>query len=144
MIKKNFYFNLILFLTIIFTITLKTEAIIVDRILAKVNNEIITQSELEEQLDDLRDELLQNYKPEEVEKVLSKQRLELLGKLIETKILMQEAKKLNITLSDEEVDKEVNKNREQVKGHFESEEKFLDALQQKGLNPDSLKEKIQK
>ncbi|MBI5417933.1 peptidylprolyl isomerase [Candidatus Poribacteria bacterium] len=141
--KKNFYLSLF-FLTALLIYTLKTEAVIIDRIMAKINNEIIAQSELEEQLDSLREELLQNHKPEEVDNDIKNRKTELFGKMIEAKLMLQEAKRLNVAVGDDEIDKEVEKNIKQLKNNFPDETKYLEALQQKGLNPDTFKEKLEK
>ncbi|MBI5207612.1 MAG: SurA N-terminal domain-containing protein, partial [Candidatus Firestonebacteria bacterium] len=123
---------------------LEVHSIIIDKIMAKVNNEVITQSEIEEQIDALREELLKNYKPEDVENVIKKQRIEILGKTIETKLMLQEAKRLNVKVNETEVDKEVEKEEAKLKENFPDTEKFLEYLKSKGLNPDSLKEKLTK
>ena len=71
--------------------------LIVDRILATVNGEIITLSEFEK----YKSMLLMGAAEKPLDAEADRQ---LLGQLIEKKLVLQEAKKLEITLKDKEVD----------------------------------------
>ena len=75
-----------------------------DGIAAIVNTEIITVSELQTEMGDEFFRLKARYEGDELKERLSQKRLEVLNVLIERKLLLQEAKAKNISVSDEEVD----------------------------------------
>jgi len=75
-----------------------------DGIAAIVNTEIITVSELQTEMGDEFFRLKARYEGDELKERLSQKRLEVLNVLIERKLLLQEAKAKQITVSDEEVD----------------------------------------
>ena len=75
-----------------------------DGIAAIVNTEIITVSELQAEMGDEFFRLKARYEGDELKERLSQKRLEVLNLLIERKLLLQEAKAKQISVSDEEVD----------------------------------------
>lgn len=75
-----------------------------DGIAAIVNTEIITVSELQTEMGDEFFRLKARYEGDELKERLSRKRLEVLNLLIERKLLFQEAKAKNVSVSDEEVD----------------------------------------
>ncbi|MBW2060818.1 MAG: SurA N-terminal domain-containing protein [Deltaproteobacteria bacterium] len=77
-----------------------TEAEIVDRIVAVVNGDIITLQEV-----DLRLKAFLKQKPTQDRTQINQIRRQILEMLIERKLLQQENKKLGITVSDNEVDR---------------------------------------
>ncbi len=95
-------------------------AVVVDRIAAVVNNEVITLSEVDSQLPG----------PAASQEERARLRRETLDRLIEATLVSQEAAKANITVTDQEVDAEMAAVREREKL---SEEEFVRALEQEGL-----------
>lgn len=77
---------------------------VTDGIAAIVNTEIITVSELQTEMGDEFFRLKARYDGDEFKERLSQKRLEILNLLIERKLLVQEAKAKNISVSDQEVD----------------------------------------
>ncbi len=77
---------------------------VIDRIVALVNNEVITLSELEEAGSRLFRQLIETTPPGEREEKLKKARREILEQLIENKILEQEIRKRKVEVSEREVD----------------------------------------
>lgn len=77
---------------------------VVDRIVALVNNEVVTLSELEEVGRRLFEQVQQATLPSEREEKLKKAKEEVLDQLIENKLLEQEMKKKKIEVSDRDVD----------------------------------------
>ena len=67
------------------------EAEIVDRILAKVNDDIITQSELNRAMAQYSKELASKYTGQQLEDMIAKTKEQLLNNLIETKLINQKA-----------------------------------------------------
>jgi len=77
---------------------------VVERIVALVNNELITLSELEEMGKPLLDEVRKTSSPAEREERLKKARREVLDHLIESKLLEEEMKKKKIEVPERDVD----------------------------------------
>ncbi len=99
----------------------KPAAVVIDRIAAVVNNEVITLSEVDSQIP-------QNAaaSPEEQAHL----RRQVLDRLIEAALVSQEAARVNITVSDQEIDAEIAAVREREKL---TEDEFVRALAQEGL-----------
>ena len=76
-----------------------------DGIAAIVNTEIITVSELQTEMADETFRLKARYEGGELAEHLSQKRYEILTRMIEHKLQLQEAKAKKISISDEEVDK---------------------------------------
>jgi parvulin-like peptidyl-prolyl isomerase len=80
---------------------------VVERIVAKVNNEIITEGELERQRQQLIAELKrQQLPPDRFQKVLQEAETDLLREQIDRLLLVQKARDLNITV-DQELSKQM-------------------------------------
>ena len=77
---------------------------VVERIVALVNNEVITFSELEEAGKRLFDQVQQSSLPGEREEKLKKARRAVLAQLIENKLLEQEIKNKKVEVPDRDVD----------------------------------------
>lgn len=99
LIRKIFFFSILFFLS-----AHLLQAEIIDRIVALVNNEVITLSELEEFGSRLFHQLKESALPAEREEKLKKARREALEQLIENKLLEQEIRKRKIEVSEREVD----------------------------------------
>jgi peptidyl-prolyl cis-trans isomerase SurA len=81
---------------------------VVERIVALVNNQVITLSELEEAGKPVLDQVRQTGLPAEREERLKKVRREVLDRLIESKLLEEEMKKRKIEVPDRDVDLAIN------------------------------------
>lgn len=79
------------------------DAAIVEGIAAVVNNEVITYSEINEAVESYADNLPKNISPEQKEAVLKQARKVLLNKMVENALITQEAKRVGITVKDEEI-----------------------------------------
>lgn len=111
----------------------------VDRIIAVVNNEPITQSDM--------DELLAVYymqgasagksEKEIIEEIKKMQPLAL-NRLIEDKLILTEAKKQKIEVDEKAVEERIN----QIKRSFSQNYDFEEALIEQGLTPSGLRNKI--
>jgi peptidyl-prolyl cis-trans isomerase SurA len=100
MMKKIFYWIALFFF--LFPGTSRGE--VVERIVALVNNEVITLSELEEAGARLFHQVKETTLPSERAEKLKKAREEILDQLIENKILEQEIKKRKVEVPDRDVD----------------------------------------
>lgn len=104
-IKNNWLLLMALGGLVLPGLALGAEAAVVDRILAVVNEDVITQYDM----DTLLRPLLQNIRsqqlpPERELQAVRQLRAEMLNNLIDTKLTEQEVKRYNITITDEEVE----------------------------------------
>ena len=113
---------------------------VVDRVVAVVNQEIITLSELEKWIDPFKEKIVAEDRLEKQEKVQTL-RQELLEKLIEEKLIDQEAKKLGIKVSSKEIEATLDTVRQRNNATREQLEKALIA---EGLTLESYKKQIEK
>jgi len=81
------------------------EAAVVDRILAVVNEDVITLYDIETLMRPLSQNIkAQRLPPEREMQAVAKLRDEMLNNLIDTKLTEQEVKRYNITINEEEVE----------------------------------------
>lgn len=113
---------------------------LLDRIVAVVNDEAITQSELDLYLRPLYDEFKQQYEGSELMQKLSEARLKLLNQMIEDRLVFQEAKARQITVDETEIDTRVK----EFKRQFSSEGEFERVLVAEGYNLTKLRERYQR
>ncbi|MBI5581688.1 MAG: SurA N-terminal domain-containing protein [Deltaproteobacteria bacterium] len=84
------------------------ETIIVDRIVAVVNDDIITQHDVETTLRPyLENTKAQGFSPEMQRQAIARLRKDVMDTLIENKLTDQEVKRYNITVSEEEIDQQI-------------------------------------
>jgi peptidyl-prolyl cis-trans isomerase SurA len=76
---------------------------IVDRVIAVVNDDVITQYELDSTVELVLKRNEQNIRPEDRERITAEARKALLDRLIEDLILRQEARRLGIVIREEEL-----------------------------------------
>jgi peptidyl-prolyl cis-trans isomerase SurA len=85
------------------------KAEVVDRIIAIVNNDVITFSDLNREGAPLFRRITQEAPPEQVERALLQAKEDMLSTLIDKLIVAQRAKKLGISVGDAEVDNAVDR-----------------------------------
>jgi len=76
---------------------------VVDRIVAVINDEIITLSDLNKNFDPYRKRIEASYKNRDIDKVMAEARLSILNKMIDQNLVDQAAKKSGIVIKDDEV-----------------------------------------
>jgi len=117
----------------------QAEDVVFDRILVKINEEIITQYDLEEEMKPILakvgDRTLSNAEKEQ----LKKMRKQLLDRMVNDKLLAQEIKKYDITVSDDRVDKEIERVKAE-RGY--TEEDFEATIKQDGLTLEQFRVKL--
>ena len=135
--KRIFYlFGFILFLS---GPTSSSEAV-VDRVVAMVNQEIITLSEVEKRIPPQKEEVVTEDRLQKQERTQALHR-QVLEKLIEEKLIDQEAKKSAVKVSSKEVDAAV----EEVKRRNGATQEDLErALAVEGLTLETYKKQIEK
>lgn len=126
--KNSFVLRTVIF-TILFLSLFLNFCLPQDKIVAIVNNDIITQKDLNDFINFMRMQLSVNLKGKELESEIQSMKLDLLDKLIEDRLILQEAKKDNIKVDEDVVRKRV----EEIKEKYRSDREFQDALAQQGL-----------
>jgi len=112
---------------------------VVERIVALVNNQVITLSELDEMGKPVLDQVRQTGLPAEREERLKKARREVLGHLIESKLLEEEMKKRKIEVPDRDVDAAIQ---DVLKSSNLTEDALKKTLAREGMTYASYRQKI--
>lgn len=108
-----------------------------EQIVAVVNDEIITYSEIEKILSPVFEQYEQIYSGAELFTMLQKARRDVLNHLVEEKLIIQEAKRQKIREQmGDDFAKEVEQSIAEVKAKFPSEEEFLKNLKRQGFTMD--------
>ncbi len=113
---------------------------VVDRVVAVVNQEIITLSEVEKWIDPLKEEIVTKDRLERRERI-EELRRQVLDKLIDEKLIDQEAKKSGIKISNKEIDATVD---EVKRRNAVTQEELERALAAEGLTLEAYKKQIEK
>jgi len=120
--KKISYIIAVFFLCALFAVmTDSAEAAVVDRIVVVVNNEIITQREIDVMLTPIYAQYRTLYQGEELIRKLEEVREGIIKQLIEDRLILSEAKKLNITVDEKEINARIDDIRKKVGGEKELE-----------------------
>jgi parvulin-like peptidyl-prolyl isomerase len=135
--KKIFW--IFLFSIFFFNLTLSLSPA-QDKIIAIVNNAAITQKELEDFLTFMRLQLSseREYPPQELEQKLESLKQDLLEKLIEDKLILQEADRNNVKIEDSLIKARLL----QIKKRYNSDEEFQRSLAIQGLTEADIEERI--
>ena len=112
---------------------------VVDRVVAVVNDEPITQSELDTLLGPIFQQYKSVYSGNELNERMNDARIKILNQLIEDRLVLQKAKEMGIEVSDVEVDDKV----QELKSRFPSEEDFDKLLQEQGLTFKQLRKRYE-
>ena len=110
----------------------------VDRIIAVVNQDTITQSEADVYLSIISLQLGQQYKGIELDERMKEEKEQLISKMVEDKIILQEAKRKGYQARLERVKERIA----QMKSVFASETDFENSLKQKGLTVKDMEDKV--
>ena len=105
------------------------------KIIAVVNDDVITEADLDTALSSVRDELKKEYSGPELDRKLEEARNELLNQMIDDKLILQEAKKKGVIVGDSEIDERFK----EVKSRFPSEDIFYSEVQKAGITTEVLK-----
>lgn len=136
-LKVVSYLGFLLCVTTCMQIAAISAAQVIDRIVAVVNDDVITQSELQESMLPFIADYKIRYEEEELEGKIDEVRQDALNRLIEEKLILQEAKKREIAVEDSDIEERLDS----VKERFNSEEEFNEAIADSGITMARLKEK---
>lgn len=109
-----------------------------DKIVAVVNNDVITQKDLDDFLNFMRMQLSRQYSGKELEAKENSIKSDLLEKLIEDKLILQEARKEKITTDENRIKAKIN----EIKKRYNSDRAFQDELSKQGLTQADIENKI--
>lgn len=117
------------------------KTVLVERIIARINNKIITQREFDEQRENLHATLAQQYSGEQLQQEFNAQSKNLLRDMIDNDLLVQKAADDNIN-----VETDVIKRLDQIRQQYNlpSLEALQQAVETNGLNWEDFKEQIKR
>lgn len=107
-------------------------------IVAVVNNEIITQKDVDDFENFMRVQLSSEYKGRELEKKIQSMETDLLEKLIEDRLIISEAKKNNLKVDENRIKARIS----DIKRQYPSEDEFQKSLQAQGMVQADLEARI--
>lgn len=113
---------------------------IVDRIVAVVNDDIITYRDLQKEMQPYEDKIkISDYSADEEKRMREKVRNEVLNRMIDERLTEQEAEKNNIVVSDAEIDENIEK----VKAvNNWTDEDFNTMLETRGITLEEYRSKV--
>ena len=135
--KKNNLIFALCFVQMIFCVP-PLHAEIIDKIVAVVNDEPITQGELDINFMPIYQQYRQTYQGAELEQKLTEARRMVLNQLIEDALVAQDAQKKGLKITDEELESRMKEFRDR----FASEDEFRKKLGEQGLTMSELRERI--
>jgi peptidyl-prolyl cis-trans isomerase SurA len=113
---------------------------IVERIVAVVNNDIITYLEVQEAMSPYEAQIKAvGYDPEKEQQMLYSVRSDVVEKLVDEKIIDQEIKRYKISVSDQDIDSDIERIK---KSKMWSDEEFRKALEYEGMTIESYRESL--
>lgn len=110
---------------------------VIDKIVAVVNNEIITQREVDTMLIPVYEQFRTIYSGTELIKRVEAARQEIMERIIEEKLILSEAKKANIDISEREIDDMMD----QMKKRFATKKELDKALLEQNMTLKELRAK---
>jgi len=119
----------------LFLFSLNTK--VLDQIVAKVDGEPIFLSELNKRAKPIIDEYSKILKPEQKKDKIKIIKSEVLDQLIEEKLLLQEAKRKGIKVSDREVENALG----EIKSRFKTEKEYFDEMKKQGISLSDMKKR---
>jgi len=131
--------NAILAGTAAIFLCVSAQAGVADRIVAVVNDEVITLSELNNAFEPYLERFTANYQGPDREKALGETKTALLNRMIDNLLMEQESRKTGVTVRNEEVTDAINDMQKQRKI---SPEEFLKAMQREGITLDAYRKDI--
>lgn len=112
---------------------------VVDKVVAVINNEVITLSELEEETTGLFRSITQNNPDIPILKAMEEAREVTLNNMIERQLIQQKAKKYNVSVTDEDVDAAYEKMRSRMSLN---PTEFRRKLENSGMTEESYRDKL--
>lgn len=119
--------------------SVNSTAEVVDKIVAVVNDDIITLSELEDETTDIYKTLANKKSPEDLLQAMDEARELALNKMIDRTLMEQKAKQFNLSVSDDEVSAAF----ERMKSNMSlNSSQFREKLKNSGLSEEQYRDKL--
>ncbi len=100
-----------------------------EKIVAIVNKEVITQKDFDDFLNFMRMQMSQEYKGAQLDKKMESMKKEFLDKLVDDRLILQEAQKSKIQISPERIRERIDS----LRRRYPSQEQFEQSLKAQGL-----------
>jgi parvulin-like peptidyl-prolyl isomerase len=131
-------FNKFIFLFILFFLLGCAYSYAQDKIVAIVNNEVITQKDLDDFLNFMSIQVNRDYKGKELEDKLVSLKTDLLSKLIEDRLILQEANKEKMTVDISRVKAKID----DIRKRYNSDVEFQADLMRQGLTQADIEKRV--
>ncbi len=136
---KKIIFIICILVTYFFSFDISESAVLLDKIMAIVNKEVITWSELYEAMEFEASPELKAINEQERRRIFKQNESVFLDNMIDMKLQLQEAKRLGIYASEEDVNRAI----EGIKKKYSmTEQMFVEAIKQEGLSISAYKRKL--
>lgn len=116
------------------------ESQVLDQVAAVVNDEIITQSEMDMFLRPIYEDYKKQFSGEELAQKMYEARQKLLNQLVEDRLVYQEAKTQKIEIDEALIDRDM----EAFKKRFKNETEMEDMLAHEGMNLKEMRERMKR
>jgi len=114
-----------------------SQAETINKFVAIVNDEVITQQDIDQLLAVLYAQYSQEYKGDELLQKMEQVKKDILNQVIEDKLVLSRAKELNIKVTESEISERLD----YIKNGFSSEEEFYKTLETQGITIANLKDR---
>ena len=114
-----------------------SQAVTINKFVAIVNDEVITQQDVDQLLGVLYAQYSQEHKGDELLQKMEQVKKDILNQIIEDKLVLSRAKELGIKVAESEISERLD----YIKNGFPSEDKFYDALNTQGVTIANLKDR---
>jgi len=138
MIRRSVMFICaVFFSSAVFSCVLTPRASADNKILVVVNDDVITEEDLNIGLSQMVADLKKEYSGDELKAKVEETRKEYLNQMVEDKLILQEAKRRGVIVDESEIEERFK----EVKSKFPSEEVFYSEVQKAGLSTEVLKKR---
>ena len=128
---------LVIALVFVGTSLMASAAETINKFVAVVNDEVITQQDIDQLLSVLYAQYSQEFKGDELLQKMEKVKKDILNQIIEDKLVLSRAKELGIKVTESEIDERLD----YIKKGFPSEEEFYKTLETQGVTMSNLKDR---
>jgi len=135
---RRCFYNILLAVVVVL-VCAAAEAGVVDRIVAVVNDQVITLSEFNRAFEPYRVRFEAGYRGNERDKALDEAKRSILNRMIENLLLEQEAKKTGISIQEGEIDAAIADLRKQ---RNLSEEELMRLLKEEKITPEAYRKDV--
>ncbi|MFC1667241.1 peptidylprolyl isomerase [Candidatus Omnitrophota bacterium] len=130
-------FKIFIFLALLIARVISLDAQVINKVVAVVNDEVITQQDVNQLLAVLYAQYVHTYKDDELLEKMEEVKKNILSQMIEDRLILSRAKELNIRVREDEISEKLS----YVKNGFPSEEEFYAMLETQGITVANLKER---